>query len=165
MENLNVKRIIRLQEASLETLKEDIIKIYWNIIFFLRDKLWNLGSVIKIERWFVDKLGNGYFRDYFSNTHSDIIKQWWDYKNCLWVIKINLSGWSIIISAENWQFRWKIEWVNFLDNFLDNTDQYSKIYLTEKINNLKEVENAYFNRKREKIIKSNKKIIEEVLKA
>lgn len=158
MENINIRKMIKLKEAWLEILEDEIIKIYQQLL----KNLWYSQYIKKLERWFFKKNWEIKTRNYFLETHSKTRDLEPENEEALWIIKIHLDWWKeILLSTENHNFRKDIKWVRFLDKILSKIDPIKIHYIISQINELKDFEKAYFQRKREKIIKQTKKTLAE----
>ncbi len=170
-ENIDTKVSIKIEEATCEELKKDILIKYKNILGIFEHIIWKTEEIRKLERWFLNNSWEEIaIRDYFDKTHSNVLDEEWDHEWQLWIIKITFKNWkTMFLSIENPAYRTKIKWIHFLDTCIMWLPKSISKNTLKKIHELKSIEIAFFNKKKKKAqekINNNTRhsLIENILK-
>lgn len=141
------------------SLKYKIIYIYEYILKHFCKWLLKFDSMIKtIERWIIFPDGKEYYKDYFSCTHSEIKEEIRKlYKEIpnplLMVIKIYTEKNEEIIFSTDIKYNNKKKNIIYLDDALEKIPQSQKHLFYNKINELKEEDRLFRERKKMERVK------------
>jgi len=167
-EIFNSSQKSKLEDMDNEQLKLKIKLLYENIISLFMQEMWiNKYSIQELQRWFLLENWTIIKEDYFDTTHTQLKEKYNLGNDWLRIILIKFYGSKeIILSTENHEY---YKWTNnilFLDNLLKKTNPKILRFIENDIQKLKEIENIFFRKNKEKeisLIKKTQKIIIETI--